>query len=140
MPLVCAIAHDFPDLLNRKTKLFVAVVVVRTEPQPGVRPEVAEDLTLGELLVDGFELGRPDGDGAAPALRVARAADVEARRVEEVDQQLCLLNRLRANPLDADLLDQVVSGRRRVQRRDVRRAGEEARRALRILELRLEAE
>src|SRR4051812_49983350 len=93
MPLVCAIAHDFPDLLNRKTKLFVAVVVVRPEPQPGVRPEVAEDLTLGELLVDGFELGRPDGDGSAPALRVARAADVKpAASTRSISSCVCWID------------------------------------------------
>ena len=42
--------------------------------------------------------------------------------------------------VDADLLDHVVAGRRRVERGHVRRAGEEAARAGRVLELRLERE
>src|SRR5205085_4780333 len=48
--------------------------------------------------------------------------------------------RVRTDPLDADLLDQVVAGRARVQRGDVRRPGQEPRNAVRILQLRLEGE
>ena len=107
---------------------------------PGARAEVAEDLALRELLVHGRELVDVDGDGAAAALRVARARDPEAGRVGESDQQLGLAERVGADPLDADLLDQVVAGRGRVERRDVRRAGQEARRAGRVAHLLLEGE
>src|SRR5262249_4431313 len=51
-----------------------------------------------------------------------------------------LAERVLADSLDADLLDQVVAGRSRVQRRDVGRAREEACRSLGVLQLRLEPE
>ena len=71
---------------------------------------------------------------------VARARDPEAGGVGEGDQEVGLPERVGADPLDADLLDQVVPGGRGVQRRDVRRAGEEARRAGRVAHLLLEGE
>ena len=42
-----------------------------------------------------------------------------------MDQPVRLAERVGADPLDTDLLDQVVAGCRRVQRRDVRSAGQE---------------
>src|SRR4051812_2940483 len=105
MPLVCAISHDFLDLRNGKPQLVVGVVVVGAEPQAGVGSEVAEDLALGELLVDGLESGRARGDRAAAAGGVARAADLEAGVVEELDQELRLADRVLADALDTDLLD-----------------------------------
>ena len=107
---------------------------------PGTRTEVAEDLAFGELLVDGRELVDVDGDGAAAPLRVAGARDAEAGRVGEGDQQVGLSERIGADPLDADLFDQVVAGGGRVERRNVRRAGEEARRAGGVAHLLLERE
>ena len=70
----------------------------------------------------------------------ARAPDLEPGRVGEVDQQLRLPERVLADAVDADLLDQVVARRRRVVRGHVRRAGEEPRRAGRVVHLLLEAE
>ena len=87
---------------------------------PGVGPEVADDLPLAELLVHGLELRRAHRDRAAAARSIARAADLEAGLVGEVDQQLRLPDRVLADPLDADLLDQVVARGRRVERRHVR--------------------
>ncbi len=107
---------------------------------PASGPEVAEDLALAQLLVHRGELGHVDGDRAAAALGATRAAHLEAGLVGEVDQELRLAQRVLADPVDADLLDQVVAGRRRVQRGDVRRPGEEARRAVGVLHLLLEAE
>ena len=60
--------------------------------------------------------------------------------VGEVDQEVGLAERVGPDPLDADLLDQVVAGRRGVERGDVRRAGEEARRAGGVAHLLLEGE
>ena len=61
---------------------------MRAEADAGVGAEVAEDLPLGQLAVHGRELGHVDGDGAAAPLSAARAADLEAGGVGEVDQQL----------------------------------------------------
>ena len=70
----------------------------------------------------------------------AGAAHLEAGLVGEVDQQLRLAERVLTDAVDADLLDQVVARGRGVERRHVRRAGEEARRAGRVAHLLLEAE
>src|SRR5713101_1688075 len=61
-------------------------------------------------------------------------------RAEQVDQELRQVERALANARDADVLDDVVACRRRVQCGNVRRAGEEAADARRVLELRLECE
>src|SRR5512133_1888458 len=73
MALVGAGFQDLGDLGDGEAKLVVGVVVVRAEPQAGVGTEVAQDLTLGELLVHRFEMRRAHRDGAAAAGRVARA-------------------------------------------------------------------
>src|SRR5438309_3696454 len=140
MPLECAGLHNLRDLRGRIAELVVRVVVVRAEAKAGVGPEVTEDSTLGELGVNGLELRRADGDRPAAPSRVAWAAELEAGLVEELDQQLGLPERVPADPVDADLLDQVVPGGRGEERGHVRRAREEARRAVRVLELRFEAE
>ena len=131
---------DLGDLLDHVPELVVGREVVRPDPDPGAGPEVAEDLPLRELLVDGRELVDVDGDGAAAALGVARARDPEAGRVGERDQQVGLAERVGADPLDADLLDQVVAGGCGVERGDVRRAGEEAGGAGGVAHLLLEGE
>ena len=56
------------------------------------------------------------------------------------DQQVGLPERIGADPLDADLFDQVVTGSGRVERGDVRGAGEKARRAGCVAHLLLERE
>src|SRR5439155_12465028 len=70
--------------------------------------------------------------------RIAWTSNLEAGGPEKVDQELRLAHAVRADPADPDLLDQVVARRRGVERGNVRSAGEESRRAGRILELRLE--
>ena len=116
---------DLGDLADRVAQLLVGVEVVRPEPDARVGAEVAEDLPLHQLTVDRRELRHVDGHGAAAAARVAGAANTEPGGVCEVDQKLCLAERVLADPVDADLLDQVVPGRCGVVRRDVRRAGQE---------------
>ena len=56
------------------------------------------------------------------------------------DEQLGLPHRVGADPVDSDLLDDVVARGRRIEGGHVRRAGQEAPRAVRVLELGLEAE
>ena len=85
---------DLADLRDHVPKLVVGGVVVRPDPDARARAEVAEDLALRELLVDGRELVDVDGDGAAAPLRVARARDPEAGRVGEGDQQVGLPERI----------------------------------------------
>ncbi len=93
-----------------------------------------------QLRVDPLEVGRSHDDRPSPAGRVARASDREAQLVEQLDQQRRLLDRARADPLDADLLDHVVARGRRVERGHVRRAGQKAPGALGVLLLGLEVE
>src|SRR6266511_4564121 len=88
--LVRARLDDLGDLRGRVPQLVVRVVVVRPEPQPGIRAEVAQNLPLGELRVHGLELRGADRDRAAAPAGVPRAADLEPRLVEELDQELCL--------------------------------------------------
>src|SRR5207248_7185377 len=126
---------DLCDLRDGVPELVVGVVVMRPEPDSGFGTEVAENLPFGELAVDGFELGCADSDSAAAAGRIAGAPDFEAGGLEEIDQQVRLAERVRADPADADLLDQVVSSRCGVERGDVRRPREEPRGARRIFQL-----
>src|SRR5437879_3492042 len=105
MPSVRAGLHDLNDLGGREAELLVRVVVVRPEPDARVGAKVAEDLPLGELPVDGLELGRTHRHSPAAAGRVTGAADVEAGTVEQVDQELRLAQRVLTNTVDPDLLD-----------------------------------
>ena len=77
-----------------------------------------------------------------PPRRSGSRGDVELEPglVDEVDEQRRLPHRVLADPLDADLGDDLVAGARRVVRRDDRRARQEARRAGRRLHLGLERE
>ncbi len=88
----------------------------------------------------GRELVDVDGDSAAAPLTVAWTRDPEACRVCEGNQKVRLPERVRADPLDSDLLDQVVAGGPGVERRDVRRARQETRCAGRVAHLFLEGE
>src|SRR5262245_37489547 len=101
--------EDLADLGDHPLELLVGVEVVRPEPDPRVRPEVADDLALAELLVNRLEVGDEHGDRPAAPRRVARGANLEAGLVREPDQQVGLAKRVRADPLHADLLDEVVA-------------------------------
>src|SRR5437870_6251242 len=109
MPLVGSRLDDLVDLAGSEPELLVRVEVVRPEPDPGIGTEVAEDLPLCELAVDGLELGCAHGHGPAAPGGLARTAHLESGRLEQVDQELRLSQRVGADPLDADLLDQVVA-------------------------------
>src|SRR5436190_20582950 len=64
--LVGARGDDLGDLADRVLQLFPGVEEVRPEPKTDLRPEVAEDLPLGQLFVDPLESGGPVRvDGAA---------------------------------------------------------------------------
>ena len=140
VPLVGARLEDLADLLDDEADLVVRVVVVRPETDARVGTEVAEDLPLGQLLVHGGELRDVDDHRAATALGRPRAPDLEPRLVGELDEQLRLTERVGTDPVDADLLDQVVARRPGVVRRHVRGPGQEARSAARVAHLLLEAE
>ena len=68
MTLVGAGLEDLADLLDDEPKLVVGREEVRPEADARVGPEVAEDLPLGQLPVDGGEVRDVDGDRAATAL------------------------------------------------------------------------
>jgi hypothetical protein len=131
---------DVAQLRHRVAQLVFAVVEVRPQPDAGIRPEVAHDAPLAELAVDGRGVGRADEHGAAAPGRVAGASDLAPRLVQELDQERRERERALADPLHPDLLDHVVARRRGVERRHVRRAGEKAAHARRVLELGLEVE
>ena len=128
------------DLRDREAELVVRREEVRAEADSGAGPEVAEDRALLELRVDGRRLRHVDDDRAAAPRRVPRRVHLEAGGVGEVDEELRLAQRVLADALDADLLDEVVAGGSRHVRRRVRRAREEARGAGRVLHLLLERE
>src|SRR5437016_1376893 len=77
---------DLGDLLHCEVKLVVGREVVRAETDAGVRPEVAQDPARLELGVDGRELGHAHGDRPSPPRGLARAHDLEAGLVRELDQ------------------------------------------------------
>ena len=66
VPQVRARGHDLDDLGDHVLELRVGRVVVRPDPDPGLRSEVAEDLPLGKLLVHGREVVDVDRDGGRP--------------------------------------------------------------------------
>src|SRR3954451_5847241 len=134
--------HDIRELGDRVSHLALGVEEVRAEPDASerVRPEVADDPALAELLVAGGVVRGRDGDRAAPSFGRSWRDDLEARLVAEVDQKLRERERALADPWHADLLDHVVAGRCRIERGHVRRAGEEASSPRGVLELRFEGE
>ena len=72
--------------------------------------------------------------------RVARRARLEPGSSSSSSRSVGLLERALADPPDADLLDHVVAGGRGVERGHVRRPGQEARGARRVVLPRLEGE
>src|SRR5258708_17356518 len=140
VPLVCARLDDLCQLGDGMTQLVLAVEEVRAEPDARIGTKVADDPALAELTMDGGVIGRAHDHGAAATRVLARAHDLEAGAVEQLDEQSGERERPLADPLDADLFDHVVARGRRVQRRHVRRAGEEARDTRGVLELRFEVE
>src|SRR3970040_559516 len=114
--------EDVRDLLDCEPHLVIRVVEVRAEANAGVRPEVTEDPARLEFRMDGGELRNVERDRSAAARGVTRAANLEAGLVGEVDEQLCLSQRVLANPRDADLLDEVVSRSGCIVGGDVRRS------------------
>src|SRR5207248_6020263 len=80
--LVGAGLDDLGDLGGRETQLVVRVEEVWAKPNPGVGPEVAEDLARVELAVHGVGLGGANDNGAAAAVGVARAQHLEAGSLE----------------------------------------------------------
>src|SRR3954451_11361997 len=90
MPFVDAGVDDLSDLRDGEAQLVVGREVMRADAQACLRAEVTEDLPFCELLVHGLELGRSNGHGPTASGWIARAADVEARLVEQIDQELRL--------------------------------------------------
>src|SRR5512132_4002256 len=140
MALVGAALDDLGDLGGREAELFVRVEEVRAEANAGVGPEVADDLSRAELSVDRLGLWRADHDRAAAAIRVARAQHLEAGRLEQLDEQRRLLHRALTDPLDADLLDELVARGCGVERRYVWGPSQEPGRAFSVVLLGLERE
>src|SRR5689334_3353948 len=142
MALIRAALDEVGELGDRVPHLVLRVEEVRAEPDPsrGVGAEVADDPAHGELPMARRVVGRRDGDRATSPLWLTRGDDLEARLVAEIDQELGQRERALANPSDSHLLDHVVAGGRRVERGNVRGAGEESPRAGRVLQLRLEGE
>src|SRR6187551_2649716 len=62
MTFVCAGAHDLVDLVDDVAQLVVGVEVVRADTDARAGAEVAQDLPVRELGVDGREFRHVDGD------------------------------------------------------------------------------
>src|SRR5437762_3649838 len=97
------------------------------EPDARVGPEVTTNAAFLESRVHSGEVGHPKGDRAPAPARIPRAHNLEAGSVGEFDHELGLTQRVLADPRDPDLLHEVVTGRRRVVRGNVRRPREKAR-------------
>src|SRR5262245_5270638 len=76
----------------------------------------------------------PDGDGAAAVLRIAGRADFEAGVFGKVDQVGGEGEGALADLLRSHSGDDLVAGAAGVEGRDVRRAGEEAPGAVRVMD------
>ncbi len=113
---------DLGDLGDDEADLVVGGEEVRTDADACARAEVAEDPTLLELRVDGSGLGHAHDDRTSAPRRITRAVHAEAGRVGQLDEELGLAQRVLADALDADLLDEVVAGGPGHVRRRVRRA------------------
>ena len=135
-----AMSDDLDERGRGALQLVVGVEEVRPEAEADVRPDVEQNLARLQLGVHGLEVWNADDDRATATLRRPRADDLEAGVVEEPDEMRRLAHRVLPDPLDADLLDDLVAGRRRVQRGHVRRPGQETGGALRVLQLRREVE
>src|SRR5438105_8695285 len=132
--------EDLTDLLDGEPDLVVRGEEVRPEAEARVRPVVADDLARRELRVHRLEVRYAEDDRPAAELRVARRGQLEARLVDELDEQRRLPHRVLADAVDSDLSDDLVARARRVVRGDDGRAGEEARSAGSRHHLRLECE
>ena len=116
--LVRARLEDLRDLLDREAELVVGGEEVRPEPDPRVRPEVAEDPALLELRVHGGELGDGERSTVPPRRAGSRGLRTSKPAASARSIRSCgLAERALADPRDADLLDEVVARGRRVVRR-----------------------
>ncbi len=100
---------DVDDLLDREPQLVIGCEEVRAEADPGAGPEVAEDAPLLELRIDRRALGHREDHRAAAPVGLAPAVDLDPGRISQVDEQARLPERVLADPIDADLLDEVVA-------------------------------
>src|SRR5687768_13742222 len=135
MGLVSARLDDLRDLLDGEGEFLVHREEVRAEAKADAGPRIADDLSLAELFMHGLELGRVDDERPAPALRAARRQDLETGALEQASEELGLMQRVRADRVDADLFDEVVARRCGVQGGNVRRPRQEPGCAVRVLEL-----
>src|SRR3954462_4750935 len=120
--------HDIRELGDRVSHLALGVEEVRAEPDASerVRPEVADDPALAELLVAGGVVRGRAGDRAPPSFGRSWRDDLEARLVAEVDQKLRERERALADPWHSGHLDHVVAGGCRIGGGGVGGAGGEA--------------
>ena len=128
------------DLGDRVDELLVAREVVGPEADPGARTEVADDLAFAERALDRLEVGDVERHRAATAPgsrgeRIAKPASWARSIRSWVWRSECA--RMRSTP---DLLDEVVAGRRGVERGHVGRPGEEAGDPFGVAQLGLEGE
>src|SRR4029077_9332796 len=104
---------------------LLGVVEVWREADAGVRPVVAEDVAGDELATEALGVGGPDRDGAAAPRVLARRAHREARLLGDGDQMVGERERPLADLLRSHAGDDAIAGPAGVERRYVRRAGEE---------------
>src|SRR5579884_3832196 len=125
---------DGPDLGDDKVQLVVGRVEVRGDANAGAGAVVGQDVAAGQLLRDLFAVWDIHHHDAAARLRITARAHREARLIGQIDEPLRLAKRFGADGFDADLVDDLVAGTRRVQRGNVRRAVEEAEDVRRVLD------
>ena len=94
---------------------------MRRDPDADRRPVVDDEVARLERAGDLQRVGHVDGNRAGQPPRIARRRRVEAVLVDERQQARREALRLLADPIDADLVDDVEAGERRVVRGNRRR-------------------
>src|SRR6266446_2387385 len=81
------------DFFHDRPAFVVAVVEMRRDPDPSVRPPVDDESMLDQLLARVLRPFEVDADRASPLLRLSGRIDAQPLLVGDLDQQLGLTQR-----------------------------------------------
>src|SRR5262249_29802095 len=132
---------DFLDLVNDPLDLFICVEEMRADADARSGAMINQNVARRQFS-DYLARMRNVNDNRTAALRrIPRRIDAPALFVGQLDQTPGQANRFRADAFDADLVDDVITAFGRVERRNRRRAMQEAVNVAGVIDLaRLERE
>ena len=128
MPLPRARGENFFHLRQRKIQFFIAIVKVRREPHACGRAVIHQHVARDQLALHFLGVRTFDRYRAAALFGIARRIHFPAARQRTVHQSLRLPLRFLADFLDADFRQDLEARLAGVERRNVRRAVQEAER------------